>query len=56
MKTDWTIIYIVSICIFILVMFLAWKNWKDKKELTKLLNEEYKNVNKKEDDLDDLDE
>ena len=53
MEINWTIIVIVAFCIVILVIFLIWKNWKDKKELTKLINEEYKNINKGESDLDD---
>jgi len=56
MKANWTIIGIVAFCIIILVIFLVWKNWKDKKELTRLINEEYKNINKGESDLDDPDE
>lgn len=56
MKINWTVIGIVALCIVVLVIFLVWKNRKDKKELTRLLNEEYKNVNKGENDLDDRDE
>ena len=56
METNWTIIVIVALCIVILVIFLVWKNWKYKLELTKQLNEDFKNVNKRESDLDDPDE
>lgn len=56
MKANWTVISIAAICIVILVIFLVWKNWKDKKELTKIVNEEYKNINKEESELVDVDE
>jgi len=56
MNANLTTIGIVAICIVILIIFLIWKNWKDKKELTKLINEEYKNINKGESDLDDAEE
>jgi hypothetical protein len=56
MKANWNIIIIIAVCIIMLVIFLVWKNWKDKMELTKQLNSDFKNLDKRESDLDDPDE
>lgn len=53
MKANWIIVCIVSICVVILVIFLVWKNRKDEKELTDVLNKDFKNVNNREPEIDD---
>ncbi|MDO9254692.1 MAG: hypothetical protein Q7U54_04200 [Bacteroidales bacterium] len=40
MEPNWTLITIVIIAIVLLIVFLIWRNQKDKKELTKKLIEE----------------
>lgn len=52
METNWTIILIVALCILILVIFLVWKNRKDEKELTDVLNKDFKNINDREPEID----
>lgn len=40
MEVNWMILGIVVFCAIILIVYLIWKNLKDKKELEKFLNEE----------------
>lgn len=40
METNWTLILIVIIAVISLIVFLIWRNQKDKKELTKKLIDE----------------
>lgn len=56
METNWIIIGIVAFCIIILIVFILRKNLKDKKDLTKFLNNDYKNTNENESELNDEDE
>jgi hypothetical protein len=42
MEGYWTFIVIIAICVIILIIYLIRKNLKDKKEVTKSFNEEFK--------------
>ena len=53
MEINWIIIAIAGVCVIIIVAFLIWKNEKDKKELTKFLNNEYKKEDESELNNDD---
>jgi len=40
MEPNWTLITMVMVAVVLLIVFLIWRNQKDKKELTKKLIEE----------------
>jgi len=40
METNWTLITLVIVAAIILIVFLIWRNQKDKKDLMRKLNEE----------------
>jgi hypothetical protein len=40
MEPNWTLVTIVIVGVVLLIVFLIWRNQKDKKELTKKLIEE----------------
>jgi hypothetical protein len=42
MEVNWTVLGIIAFCAVILIVYLIKKNLKDKKEVTKLFNEEIK--------------
>jgi hypothetical protein len=54
MEVNWTYIGIILFCAIILIIYLVWKNLKDKKEVTKFFNEEVRR--KKDIELSDDDE
>ena len=42
MEVNWWILGIVAVAVIILVIYIIWKNFKDKKDLEISLNEEIK--------------
>lgn len=56
MEVNWTVLGIVAFCAIILIVYLIWKNLKDKKEVEKFFNEEIKTEKKFELDEDEDDE
>jgi len=54
METNWIIFIIVSSCIIILLIFVMIQNKKDKKSLTKTLNDDYKPSIKNSESNDDV--
>jgi len=53
MKTDWFIIGIVVLFAVVLIILLVKRNLKDKKEIEKFLNEDYKANPKEESEMND---
>ena len=40
MDVNWTVLGIVAFCAIILIVYLIWKNLKDKEDVTKSFNEQ----------------
>ena len=53
MEVNWTVLGIIAFCAVILIVYLIKKNLKDKKEVTKLFDEEIKTEKKFELDKDE---
>lgn len=53
MEINWVIVGIVLLCVLILIVFLIWKNQKDKKKYSDFLNNDYKKSDEADSDLND---
>ena len=53
MEINWVIVGIVLLCVLILIVFLIWKNQKDKKKYNDFLNNDYKKADEADSDLND---
>jgi len=54
MEVNWTVLGIVAFCAVILIVYLIWKNLKDKEETTKFFTEQIKPEKKIDSDDDEL--
>ena len=53
MEMNWVIVCMILLGVLILIVFLIWKNQKDKKKYEDFLNKEYKKTADEDSDLDD---
>lgn len=53
MDTNWPILPIVALAILVLLIFIFRQNQKDKNDLTKTLNEDYKKSDEKKSEVND---
>lgn len=53
MGINWIVVGIVLLCVLVLLLFLVWKNQKDKKKYNDFLNKDYKKTEQEEADLND---
>lgn len=51
MEINWIVVGMVLLCVLVLLLFLVWKNQKDKKEYNDFLNKEYKKAEEEDSDL-----
>ena len=54
MEVNWTVLGIVAVCAIILIVYLIWKNLKDKEDATIFFNEQIKTQKKLESEDDEL--
>lgn len=53
MGINWIVVGIVLLCVLVLLVFLVWKNQKDRKKYNDFLNKDYKKEEQEEADLND---
>lgn len=53
MEMNWIIVGLLLLCVLVLIVFLVWKNQKDKKKYTDFFNKNYKKTAEEDSDLDD---